>query len=71
MSSLIKFSHYSKRILRPVQLIRCHISTSKKSQEVCVTNAEIAEQEPVIFLIKNCNLKKMLFLINLYLLHRI
>lgn len=49
MNSLVKLHHASKRIIQPVQLIRRHISTSKKSQEVCVTNAEITEQEPVIF----------------------
>lgn len=53
MTSLIKFAHISKRVFQPVQLIqRSHISTSKKNQEVCVSNAEITEQEPVIFLNK-------------------
>lgn len=49
MSSLVKFLHVSKKCFRPLQLTQCrHISTSKKSQEVCVSNAEITEQEPVI-----------------------
>lgn len=48
MSSLVKFLHVSKKCFRPVQLTQRHISTSKKSQEVCVTNVEITEQEPVI-----------------------
>lgn len=46
MSSFVKLAHISKRIYRPIQR---HISTSKKNQEVCITNAEITEQEPVIF----------------------
>lgn len=50
MTSLIKFANISKRVFRPVQLFQRHISTSKNNQEVCVSNAEITEQEPVIFL---------------------
>lgn len=50
MSSLVKLAHISKKGFRPLQLVvQRHISTSKKNQEVCVTNAEITEQEPVIF----------------------
>lgn len=49
MSSLVKFAHISKRFLPPVQLVQRNISTSKKNQEVCISNAEITEQEPVIF----------------------
>lgn len=51
MSSLFKLAHISKRVVRPVQLFQRHISTSKKNQEVCVTGAELTEQEQVIFLI--------------------
>lgn len=50
MSSLVKLAHISKKGFRPLQFVsRRHITTSKKNQEVCVTNAEITEQEPVIF----------------------
>lgn len=49
MSSLVKLSLISKRIIRTVQLTQRLISTSKKNQEVCVTSAELTEQEPVIF----------------------
>lgn len=49
MSSLVKLAHISKRIYGPIQLAQRQISTSKKNREVCITNAEITEQEPVIF----------------------
>lgn len=49
MSSLFKLAHVSKKIVRPLQLAQRYISISNKNQEVCVTNAEITEQEPVIF----------------------
>lgn len=49
MSSLVKLAHISKKICRPIQLTQRFISTSNKNQEVCVTNAEITDQEPVIF----------------------
>lgn len=51
MSSLLKLAHVSKCIVRPVRLGHRHISTSKKNQEVCVTSAEVTEQEPVMHLI--------------------
>lgn len=46
MNSLVKCAHIYKRIIRSFQLYR-HISTSKQNQELCVTNAEITDQEPV------------------------
>lgn len=48
MNNLIKLFHISKKVFRPVQLAQRHISTSKNNQEVCVTSADITEQEPVI-----------------------
>lgn len=51
MSSLVKLSHIYKRFFHPIQLTLRHISTSKKSQEVCITNAEMTDQEPVILII--------------------
>jgi hypothetical protein len=50
MKSLVKLAQISKKNGQLLQIIRRQISTSKKNQEVCVTNAEINEQEPVIFL---------------------
>lgn len=52
MSSFVKLAQVSKKNGRLLQIIQRQISTSKKNQEVCVTNAEINEQEPVIFLNK-------------------
>lgn len=50
MSSLVKFANISRKVLWPVQLInQRHITTSRKNQEVCITDAEITQQEPVIF----------------------
>lgn len=51
MNSLVKFAHIYKRIIRSPQLFQRHISTSKQNQEVCVTNAEITDQEPVNYYI--------------------
>lgn len=65
MSSLMKLAYISKKNLRPFQLVvQRFISTSKKNQEVCVTNAEITEQEPVIFLINNIEYWKLSVLKN-------
>lgn len=49
MSSLIKLAQVSKNNIRLFQIVQRQIATSKKNQEVCVTNAAINEQEPVIF----------------------
>lgn len=49
MSSLFKMAHISKRVIRPLNICQRNISTSKKNQEVCVTSAEITDQEQVIF----------------------
>lgn len=49
MSSLVRLVQISKKVIRPIPLVQRHISTSKKNQEVCVTNTELAEHEPVIF----------------------
>lgn len=51
MSALVKLAHVSKRIVCPIRLGHRHISTSKKNQEVCVTSAEVTEQEPVMYII--------------------
>lgn len=49
MSSLVRLAQVTKKIVRPMPLVQRHISTSKKNQEVCVTNTELTEHEPVIF----------------------
>lgn len=49
MSSLVKLAQVSKKNVRLFQLVQRQISTSKKNQEVCITNTAINEEEPVIF----------------------
>ncbi|CAI6360859.1 unnamed protein product [Macrosiphum euphorbiae] len=46
MSSLVRLAQVTKKIVRPMPLVQRHISTSKKNQEVCVTNTELTEHEP-------------------------